>query len=342
MLHPPENALGEANELGNSLLFEEADHVRSDIKKLDGGKSVLKDMQCIDAWRNFFSAVHGLPPKLDASSITTTLADCEALVDIALHCEGLPAIRMYATSALNDQPHALYRAIAGDPVRWLNLSVRLESKALFREAFTHCVGGFPRADWPTPVECILPHMWRTVESKAEKLSAWMMEVELKLLKTTLSDGRVPASPEHGSGSFLVVSMFRDWFLNQTRFQERQGRKYHYAEPFRHIAKGGDAYLKVEEMSRKVSAFFNGSPYSLDIQASLDVLKKKLQLHVAPLVKNNLLIEAESRDNGVPYLTCIEVNEEDIPWGKPPILVDMGSAQLVKWLGAALEGANFHS
>lgn len=253
-----------------------------------------------------------IPPKLGCSDLPPILDQCEALVEVAAYLEGLPAVRMYISNSLTELRHRLYTAIAQDPVRWLNLAVRLNSKVIFSEALIHCVGGFPGMAWPTPSTKILQEAQQVTFEKAMALDSWAKRVDMHLLENTLRDktsGKA-VSPEYGRGSWVVVSIFRDWLLEQKRKLHKRRYQCQFATVYRQIYKGGEAYLKLEDVDMLVNEVL-GPSYNFYAEDSLDKLKNSAKEAVAPVIKNNLMIDPEIAE--IPYLTCVEVEEQDYPW-----------------------------
>ena len=312
LLSPPNGSLDQANEV--TLVKKQADDedIKPDIKTLNEETFHLKELLTIGAYRDFLNAVHTHSLHLETSNIQDSLAQIEALVEVASYFEALPAIRIYPSLALTEQPHNLYHAIAQDPVRWLNLSVRLESRAIFSESLIHVVGGFPDMDWPTTCFEAVDETKEIICTKAKELRDWTTEIERELLMNSLEKRRTGAvvTPEDLPGTWLIVSLYRQWVWERIRTSHTT--TYRQASFFRQAHKGGDEYLKTNEVKSTianlpVTTAFRG----LDPEKALNILKRTAQALVEPLVKNRLMINAE--EAGIPYLTCVNVEEEDLPW-----------------------------
>ena len=300
------------NSAGESFVKIEEDHVKPDIAKLDEEAFYLKQVVVLNGYSNFFNAMYSTPPKLDTTSIAATLDQCEALVGVATYLGGLPVIRIVVSNCLTELRHGLYTAIAEDPVRWLNLAVPLKSKAIFGEALIHCAGGFPGIEWRTPFGAMTIEARQVTYDKAAALESWTNRAEMQLLKMNLCDrttGKL-VSPEFGAGSWIVVSIFRHWYLDQKQELDKRIPQCQYAELIRLVYKGGDGYLKVGEVNKLVAEIL-GPKAGFAPEDSLKKLKKWAKDAIAGLAKNNLMIDPEIA--GIPYLTCIEVGDDDYPW-----------------------------
>ena len=278
----------------------------------EGENSVVKQMTALDGYRNFFKIVYSYSPKLDASDIGTLLNQSEALVLVANFLEGIASVRIHVTNKLTELRLELYNAIARNPVRWLNLSVNLKSKAIFDEAIIHCAGAFPDPKWPTPKEEIHEDALSIVYRKVEALDAWVKRVEMHMLSNTLCDSRTGKDvfPSNSRCAFLVVSLFRDWYLYQHRALHSAESRCQFASVFRLINEGGEKYLKLREVEEQFNAIL-GEKHGLAPAESLDKIKTWAKEVVAPLVKNTLMIGPVAAK--IPYLTCVHVEEGDYPW-----------------------------
>ena len=283
-----------------------------DNRDPDEAAFFIKQVKSLEGYSHFFNAVYSIPPKLETSDVEATLNQCEALVGVASYLGGVSAVRIFVSNSLTELRHELYTAIALDPVRWLNLSVRLKSKAIFSEALIHCAGGFPDARWLTPTTEIIEEAREITFAKATALDSWARRVEMHLLKTTLHDQNSgkSISPAFGRGSWVVLSIFRNWLLNRERELDELPNQCQFARIFRQIHKGGDEYLQVNEVDAQVSEIL-GPKSDFSAEETLKKLKRWAKEVVAQLVKNNLMIDPNTMD--IPYLTCTGVGDKDFPW-----------------------------
>ena len=282
-------------------------------KSKDEEVNELRRLVLTEGYLNLFRAIYSIPPKLDISNLESSLDQCEALVIIAKHYDALPLVRMFLSNSLTERRHGLYAAVAQNPPRWLNLSIYLQSKAIFSEAVIHCTGGFPSFRWPTSLTAIDEQARRVVYNKATTLAIWARRVELELLANTLVDAETnqPVSPQYGAGSWIVVSVFRDWMLAERRKLMQLPEQCQFASTFRTIARGGDDYLELDEVELKIGKMFAGTTHKYSAEESLKKLKALAKNLVEQLMANNLMIDPEA--SGIPYLTCTEVTDEDYPW-----------------------------
>ena len=208
----------------------------------------------------------------------------------------------------------IYTLIKDDPPRWLNLAYLLGSFSVFKEALVHCVGGFPGYEWPTSIQEIHNLLHDFVLDKSARLWVWIEQVTLEVLS---NDFKAEApDTEKGAAAWeqwLVVQIFRDWFLKQRRAKSQPGGlRYTDARTFRLLAEGGDAYLPVAKVKKRIDGMkLKPIRDPAVIEQSLSALKRFAKEVVAPLMKNNLTA-IDPVAAGLPYLTCTEVLKADMP------------------------------
>ena len=266
----------------------------------------------IRAHDDLFRMLYNRAPRLSLLDLNLALAQCERIVIVAETYGSLPVVRPYLGNVLAQYRHALYAAVAQDPPRWLNLSVKLESGSIFSEALIHCAGSWPNWEWPTPADSIQTRCLELIAVKAKTLADLRSEIDREILMNSISDadGR-PVTLESTPESWMVVQVFRDWLTGQM-YYNRLGGKDHHGTYYRLMRKGGESYLPFEQQSEKLSAIGgNGMRFWGEIEEDLKALKTFAMQAVSQLVKNNLMLDVEAA--GIQYLTCIDVCLEDYPW-----------------------------
>lgn len=249
-----------------------------------------------------------------SSNVLEALGECEALMGLASMYGSEMIVRPMLISRLGEFRLGLYKGIATDPPRWMNLAVRLQSGMIFSEALVHCAGGYPDFPWPTKLASVLPECYQIVFDKSRSLQFKRIEIDNALFTNTLlqSDGR-PATLVDSPEAWLVNSVFHDW-LRRECLNATISHKWRAIGCYRLIHQGGDAYLpedEVEETLIEVDA--PGVGQWEELGQELKTIKNYAKSEVAPLVKSELLIDAENE--GIPYLTCVGVSESEYPWNR---------------------------
>ena len=264
------------------------------------------------SYENLLLMFYNQAPKVSSVHLEQALIQCERVVAVAEVLGSLQIVQHYIGNVLAQYRHSLYAAIAKDPPRWLNLAVYIESGTIFTEAIIHCTGNWPHWPWDTPTSSVKPRVLDIVAQKAKALSELRGEIDRELLMNSISnaEGRLitlAASPE----SWMIVQVFRDWFARQI-YNNRKINKSHHATYYRLMWEGGEAYLPLKTQIEKLSDIRgNGMTFWQDVEEDLNTIKSFATNAVTPLVKNNLMIDAEAA--GLSYLTCTEIGREDYPW-----------------------------
>lgn len=314
--------LGNSSASGNSAETKEQ---KVDAPNPPGGSSdedfIAKQKEAypkyVQAYHSLLAMFYNIAPQVSISDINCALCQCERVVRLATIYGSLPTVRPYLGNVLTQFRQKLYVAIAQDPPRWLLLGVALESASIYSEAMIHCAGSYPSCPWKTPWSKLPPSIFDIIKNKAEWLARLRSQVNEELLINTLRDPDGPVvsitlSPEQ----WIVVQIFRDWLAKQIQ-QHRESGTLHYGSLYRMIARGGNAYLAATDVSDVLDSM-NLSGKLIDetwddVERDLNSLKAFANKAVAQLVANKLMVDPVVL--GIPYLTSVEVGEEDYPWMK---------------------------
>ena len=293
--------------------------LRNENRTNDGGtvKPLEPVTECIvEAYNNLFLIFYNLPPILTTDDITFCLVECELLVQIAESFGSLPVVRPYLSDIFFQYRGELFKAISKDPPRWLKISVTLQSSVIFAEALIHIVGSYPKWTWPTRADKLSANLLSLIAAKSRDLMAKRHKVHTELIMVTVRIGKEPVQWTGDSEEYetwFVVQMFRDWLCKKLLDRREQDREYD-GSYFRAIAKGGDAYLPFETVSRKLNRFKGGDYGSwAEVGNDLRMVKEAAGKEVEELVKNNLMLDVEAAN--IKYLTCTKVDNADYPWNE---------------------------
>jgi hypothetical protein len=231
------------------------------------------------------------------------------------------SLRATLCAKLCEFRHSLYDAISKDPIKWLNLSCALQSGLIFSEAAIHCIGGFPDYVWPTPWEQLHHAARELLCCKTAQLLHWRMKVDMILMTDTLKSGdESPVGVSSDSGSWFVVSLFRDWLATKMR-NNLATQQWQPREMYKLIACGNNAYLPLDDVKESLRTGTCLEEWDSDdegwddISNDLAELKRNASKAVAPLLRSQLTIDVNAAN--IPYLTCMDVKPTDYPWGKKP-------------------------
>lgn len=224
----------------------------------------------------------------------------------------------------------LFEAIMQDPVRWLNLSILLESSSIYTEAFVHLAGSLNSFLRTNTKSNIPPVVLAQLKRKDEKLKSAKEMVVGELSRLTVHVDGKPVKMGGSLETWITVQLFRDWLAVELDKIERQGADssrrlsgdrvsgnsgtvpYGIGTLLRRIYRGGDAYLAYDKVIKEIKETFEflGSDWE-DLADDLRALKDYASRTVKKICSNNLMIDPESHK--IPYLTCVDVAPNEFPW-----------------------------
>ncbi|KAA8646382.1 hypothetical protein EYZ11_011616 [Aspergillus tanneri] len=191
-----------------------------------------------------------------------------------------------------------------------------------------------------------------IEDKVEDLEFMKARVDSKLLRLTLTTSRGErVSPGNAYLDWLAISLFRQWLVDSTTpppvpilkhptsSNPHSNAPNHTSRPsqtttavppmssaqvYRLIgSSSSQAYLTHDELKKFLKVHPTPSSESLytrevlkRFERKMDEIKRLAREIVKPLMRNFLELDlkgAEMTDAGLPYLTCIKVEDADVPW-----------------------------
>jgi hypothetical protein len=265
------------------------------------------------------------PPQLLSRDIRQALILTDKVLQYATFYEVLMPIRHALNAMLSQFGKDLYAEVANNPPLWLRRAISLENLTIFRESAIHLVGGYFAWPWATPQKELPENTLRVIKAKASELHKCQQQVDVHLLCNTIQTSRAngiePITIEEEPEGWLAVSLFREWFAEQlqqiklvSESEDKTSTVHYKAEIYRTINKRPHTYLRCSTLEQRLRVpNFPVEPWEL--QELLETMKDGLARIVedSGLLTNNLLVDVE----GLPikYLTCAEIKDEDIPWGK---------------------------
>lgn len=318
---------------------------------MEATESPSKSMDSQAGYEDFFCLVSRFRPKFcEAKDIASVIGPLEAVAEIANHYKAVhPTSEV--TIRLNDLFNRfviegqLWQSIAVDASRWLMIAVQLKNVPIFKESFVHLAGSYP--DWlgSVPQTDFPTDLMESIEIKSSMLREERMKIERQLMFTTLygysKEDRytIPVSQHFRPSTYHVVNLWSDWIKShlsfidpdsnapatRTRLCKHDDGKacLNLAGFYTKLSLGGGHYLPINDVIKNWNGNFSydksGIPKNKQvpghsdwegIRIDLAALKDKASKLVRTLVKKNLEYKEK-----LGYLTCIEVEDSDIPWEK---------------------------
>ncbi|KAK0129644.1 hypothetical protein ONS96_000208 [Cadophora gregata f. sp. sojae] len=272
---------------------------------------------------NLFRIYYNLPPRIDTESINKALMQSELLVDAARLYGTISVVRPYINAALMNFGRQLYMAIMKDPPRWLHLAFFLESKPMFKEGVIHIVANHPFWPWPTlKMDEILSPIGELIENKLDIFLEMKESVNKALFSNEVRNVEVFSRTLNNDDfdTWFVVQYWRDWFARSLAKANKASdvtQMCMRCKVYRDIGRNGDAYLPTILVLDAVEACrskdLHAKAKRQGIERDLRTLKDFAQKAVTPLCANYSMLSVE--DAGIDYLTCIKVEDDELPWMK---------------------------
>jgi hypothetical protein len=276
-------------------------------------------LELCEAYNNLFLIFYSKFPVISTTSISIALKQCEALISIAKPLGTVSVIRPYLGNAIARFGKQLYMAIVAEPFRWLELSMILESAAIFKESMIHIVGTYiPGPEGPggqINLPADIPQFVRDlIIYKVRQLDQQRMDVNERLFSSSIViDSKTVTFSFVDTAVFstwLVVQIWRDWFCRQIAGVHLNPQKT--GQLYRILAKSGDAYLTTAAVKAVIEKIRDPVKVELDeLREDLELLKKFAQEAVKELCVNNSMVDVQ--EAGIYYLTCTRTMDEELPW-----------------------------
>lgn len=280
---------------------------------------------------NLFRIFYNFPPILNSVNIATAYSECKALLGLADMYDALGVVGSRVDHHLLRFSSRLFKQIAKYPPSYLKLGYLAHSRVIFTEALIHVVGQWPAAQAqlcngsfsPLP-DAVLD----LIEDKVDDLEDLKARVDAKLFRLTLTTSRGErVSPSNAYLDWLAVSLFRQWFVENTTpppapilkntsstgqsGSASSGAVRHAAampssagRVYRLIGSSSpEAYLPHEELKRFLKLRAPSSSESLytrdnfkRFERKMDEIKRLAREVVKPLMRNFLELDLKGSDN----------------------------------------------
>ncbi|KAF1970952.1 hypothetical protein BU23DRAFT_537123 [Bimuria novae-zelandiae CBS 107.79] len=277
-----------------------------------------------DYWERVLYAFYGTDIRIADEDMGAALSDCIGLIQVAEYLGCIHLIGKPVEIALLKHGQVLFRAIQTTPHAWANMSFRITSELIFREALIHLAGRWNH--WKKDRACMeslrgTPAAKMLAEKYHQRLVQKSRALENKLMSHYPGDMAmpkedIPIKREEYAKDILVwmaLTWFRHWFG-----QRIIAGKGYFADDggyalYKAIGAGGDAY-----MDKAILTQFHGMfPIT---KKALNVLENHLleiKECMAEWVQKSNLLKSNCQLNvqmyPVEYITCVEFENGDFPW-----------------------------
>ncbi|KAM3077330.1 hypothetical protein ACMFMG_006679 [Clarireedia jacksonii] len=291
--------------------------------------ALVVDSDVLDAYHFLFQTYYNISPAISATDTDQAVDQAGLLAKVASLYLSLPVVRPHICYSLLSHGRGLHNAILQNPPRFLLLSLELQCAPIFREAIIHIVGQAPLWPWPVPRDVIPDKVLHLIETKIVEFKSAKDNVKTDLFTSCLAKGnsRITISTiDPGNlDTWIVVQMWHDWFCGALRecntARQKQGKVIE-GNMYRLIARGGDSYLKIEDVLR-VLCRYKAQPGSSEwgnwerkeVEEDLKMMKEYAAKAVKDLVANRAMIHVMGGEGEglVEHLTCVTVGEDELPW-----------------------------
>ncbi|RAH68162.1 uncharacterized protein BO66DRAFT_430197 [Aspergillus aculeatinus CBS 121060] len=235
----------------------------------------------------------------------------KALMTLGEELEATKAVFSALDEAFVGMGDGLGEAVAEDPVQWLCISMTLRDSWIFKDAACHVVGKWHNLEHE--VKMSIPEAARRVcQSHSDKLVQRCQDVEDYMMN-------IEFAPSDDPGPSDLLGLSPHMWVALTRFREWVYKNISEGNGFRG-AEGGFIlyrYLCEEEDDDNDEYDNQWAPYldeddcpkedADEVNAGLLCLRELCVDKLEPLLESNV------SDSSVRYLTCAEIDNEDVPW-----------------------------
>lgn len=271
-------------------------------------------------YRRVLKSLYAIQFKIDSTDITTVLRDVLGLVEVAEYLGSVHKISQTIDLALVTQGATLFRSVAGNPLAWIQLAVRVQSQVVFKEAVIHMVGKWNMMS-DGEKATLDPAVKEVCKRKHEELDNVKMGIEHNIMKhyppelqRTADDGSNAYNRQNYGNDILAwiaTTLYKHWFASAVTQDRHRHAKDGGYWLYNLIAEGGNAYLTAADQG----AFHRRFPMSVKggqvFSNHLMNIKEQVKHLVTPLLVNKSLLD--TKEHNCKYLTCVDVGEDDMPW-----------------------------
>lgn len=298
----------------NGELSDNTNQTTAECERPIASTELPNELSPIGLCQQVLATFYNIRPQMCDEDIGITLVQAERLTKIAKELGCLNLIRADISFALSQYGKKLFLSIKFDPPRWICLAIALEDGLIYKEALIHLVGAHPKWPWRHSKRAMLPpDLHQLIAKKSKVIDQMCLEAERDLLMLTIEVGGKPVSCEHRKAieTWVLVQIFRDEVAAILRSQQGSDKwPLVKGKLYRKLHRGGSAYMDYERTLRRCTQIFSEANWR-DLGDDLNNLKEYVSAIVEKLAKNELMIDPEADNINIGYLTCVDVQKEDV-------------------------------
>ncbi|KAL1970973.1 hypothetical protein VTN77DRAFT_2807 [Rasamsonia byssochlamydoides] len=204
-----------------------------------------------------------------------------------------------------------------------NLSVRIHSPSIFRDAVIHLVGKWNQIT-EDDRKRLIGNLRQLCEQKHEELQTRKKAIEIRIL------GHYPQSLQRHAGRdnisrtaysndiywWMAIAIYRQWFSQAVSEGRNRVAPDGGAAFYRAIGQGGSAYLDAQDYANFHNLFQMSTKGRTILYDKIRMLKFEVKKYVRSLLVNKSQLDVEA-EGELQHLTCCEVIRADMPWEASP-------------------------
>ena len=314
-------------------------------EKGDAAENAAPPIDWIKAYRSFFSVITGTSHhRIFGDDATDALPLIESVIAIARSLCAVPSLEKTFNKMLlyYIDNKTLWAAIAEEAASWLLIALAVEgdSALAYKEALRHLAGLFPTWPWATPQKEIPQNVMAIIDKKSREVRFRRYDIDQELFTLSLqTEAKIKGQRGYIESAYVsqtnepciysTLNLWRDWISEHLACIYHGGEQdfklpastlcdhkvrdcLTVAGVYQFIYKGGDAYLPAQNVLSKWNKAGFPNYDEAEVRENLNLLKARAAKVVEPLVASTLQYVDKDKPE---YLTCIEVNAEDVPWAK---------------------------
>lgn len=291
---------------------------------------------------DLFRILYNMDVRLPADDFQGLVGEAMSILQAAEKLGAAKAVRRVLETHLLRANQLLWQRISTHPAVWADFGVRLQSPSIFQEAMIHIIGARGAQTEHTAnlmrtgtqhgekIMEIIARKGNEEDAKKKTIDRHLLSYFPRVMRRHAVVGeKVPGRADYCNDLYhwLALSLVRQ-FLSHAFFTDHHRQAADGGAGFyRTIAAGGDdTYLGRD--SDEANSFFALFPMTKKAMVlfynALREVKEALKPIVAEILKSRLLLINGHNGEPLPYLTNIEILEDEMPWYEKPAESDDGT------------------
>ncbi|KAF2681698.1 hypothetical protein K458DRAFT_456763 [Lentithecium fluviatile CBS 122367] len=258
------------------------------------------------------------------TDILAALAEAIDMIGIAKYLGCVTIISKPVEVALMKHGQALFRSVQSMPVGWVEMALDIRSETIFRECVIHLAGNWKkvraepgimgRLKEDPAVRHLVERYHRRLVAKGKMLETSVMSIYPGDLATPSKD--LPIKREEYSKDILVwmaLTFFRHWLGQRIISQKGYHADDGGYELYKQLGTAGEAYMDKHVMYQFHAKF----PMTKKAMNVLENHLLEIKECIKGVVDKHCILAStcmlDIKKYPVPYLTCVEFEQADLPW-----------------------------